>query len=122
MHFRQPVVLYIRREKKMSKTLLLNYDKTEEDNLDKASKVLSKKVKEDLISDNNYNEDSINSQCIIDECSDLGENLIAITEDDPDNCIPYFVCDRHYHELMIGYYSKQKKNNNNALTIISQTH
>jgi hypothetical protein len=122
MHFRQPVVLYIRREKKMSKTLLLNYDKTEEDNLDKASKVLSKKEKEDLISDNNYNEDSINSQCIIDECSDLGENLIAITEDDPDNCIPYFVCDRHYHELMIGYYSKQKKNNNNALTIISQTH
>jgi hypothetical protein len=106
----------------MSKTLLLNYDKPEEDNLDKASKVLSKKEKEDLISDNNYNEDSINSQCIIDECSDLGENLIAITEDDPDNCIPYFVCDRHYHELMIGYYSKQKKNNNNALTIISQTH
>jgi hypothetical protein len=122
MHFRRPVVLYTRREKKMSKTLLLNYDKTEEDNLDKASKVLSKKEKEDLISDNNYNEDSINSQCIIDECSDLGENLIAITEDDPDNCIPYFVCDRHYHELMIGYYSKQKKNNNNALTIISQTH
>jgi hypothetical protein len=122
MHFRRPVVLYTRREKKMSKTLLLNYDKTEEDNLDKASKVLSKKEKEDLISDNNYNEDSINSQCIIDECSDLGENLIAITEDDPDNCIPYFVCDRHYHELMIGYYSKQKKNNNNALTITSQTH
>lgn len=106
----------------MSKTLLLNYDKTEEDNLDKASKVLSKKEKEDLISDNNYNENNINSQCIIDECSDLGENLIAITEDDPDNCIPYFVCDMHYHELMTGYYSKQKKNNNNALNIISQTH
>ena len=75
-----------------------------------------------MISDNNYNENNINSQCIIDECSDLGENLIAITEDDPDNCIPYFVCDRHYHELMTGYYSKQKKNNNNALNIISQIH
>ena len=92
--------------------------------LDRNSQVVSTKKEEDLISDNNYSNNSIrnSSQCIIDECSDLGENLIAITEDDPDNCIPYFVCDRHYHELMTGYYSKQKKNNNNALTIISQTH
>lgn len=102
---------------------LLSYNQNQ-DILDKDSTALptTTKKKEDLISDNNYNENNINSQCIIDECFDLGENLIAITEDDPDNCIPYFVCDRHYHELMIGYYSKQKKNNNNALNIISQTH
>ena len=99
---------------------LLSYNQNQ-DILDKDSTALPTK-KEDLISDNNYNENNINSQCIIDECSDLGENLIAITEDDPDNCIPYFVCDRHYHELMTGYYSKQKKNNNNALNIISQIH
>ena len=68
--------------------------------------------KEDLISDNNYNEDSINSQCIIEECSNVGANLIAITHDDDlEDYFPYFVCDMHYHELMIGYYSKQKKNN-----------
>ncbi len=104
----------------MSNSLLM-YNQNQ-DILDKDSTVLPTKKEEDFISDNNYNEDSINSQCIIDECSNLGENLIAITEDDPDNFIPYFVCDRHYHELMTGYYSKQKKNNNNALTIISQTH
>lgn len=55
-----------------------------------------------MISNNNYDDDSItnSTQCIIHECSDLGENLVAITEDDSDNCFPYFVCDRHYHELM----------------------
>jgi hypothetical protein len=91
--------------------------------LDKDSEVLPTKEEEDLISDNNYGDDSISSsssQCIIHECSDLGENLVAITEDDSDNCIPYFVCNRHYHELMTGYYSKQKKNNNNSLPIIKQ--
>ena len=100
---------------------LLSYNQNH-DILDKDSIALLTKKEKDLISDNNYNEDSINSQCIIDECSDLGENLIAIIEDDPENCFPYFVCDRHYHELMTGYYSNKKKNNNNALTIISQTH
>ena len=89
---------------------LLTYNQNS-DILDKDSVVLSTK-KEDLISDNNYNEDSINSQCIIEECSNVGANLIAITRDDDlEDYSPYFVCDMHYHELMIGYYSKQKKNN-----------
>ena len=81
------------------------------DILDKDSVALPTK-KQDLISDNNYNEDSINSQCIMEECSNVGANLIAITRDDDlEDYSPYFVCDMHYHELMIGYYSKQKKNN-----------
>jgi|ERR671914_694889 hypothetical protein len=89
---------------------LLTYNQNS-DILDKDSVALSTK-KEDLISDNNYNEDSINSQCIIEECSNVGANLIAITRDDDlEDYSPYFVCDMHYHELMIGYYSKQKKNN-----------
>ena len=89
---------------------LLTYNQNS-DILDKDSVALSTK-KEDLISDNNYNEDSINSQCIIEECSNVGANLMAITRDDDlEDYSPYFVCDMHYHELMIGYYSKQKKNN-----------
>lgn len=89
---------------------LLTYNQNS-DILDKDSVALSTK-KEDLISDNNYNEDSINSQCIMEECSNVGANLIAITRDDDlEDYSPYFVCDMHYHELMIGYYSKQKKNN-----------
>jgi hypothetical protein len=57
-HFRRPVLLLILEEKKkMSKTLLLNYDKTEDDILDKVSKVLSEKEKEELAS--NY------SNCVI---------------------------------------------------------
>ena len=44
-HFRRPVLLILEEKKKMSKTLLLNYDKTEEDTLDKVSKVLSEKEK-----------------------------------------------------------------------------
>jgi hypothetical protein len=94
----------------MSNSLLLNYNQNQ-DMLDKDSEVSSIKEEEkeeNLISDNNYSDYSItsssnnnsSSQCIIHECSDLGENLVAITEDDSDNCIPYFVCDRHYHELM----------------------
>ncbi len=99
----------------MEKTLLLKYDKTEEDKLDKDSEVLpiKKCVEEDLISDNNYDKANSSSQCIIEECSDLGTNLIAITDDDDlENYSPYFVCDMHYHELMTGYYSKEKKKNN----------
>ena len=89
---------------------LLTYNQNS-DILDKDSVALPTK-KEDLISDNNYNEDSINSQCIIEECSNVGANLMAITRDDDlEDYSPYFVCDMHYHELMIGYYSKQKKNN-----------
>ena len=81
------------------------------DILDKDSVALPTK-KQDLISDNNYNEDSINSQCIMEECSNVGANLIAITRDDDlEDYSPYFVCDMHYHELMTSYYSKQKKNN-----------
>jgi hypothetical protein len=90
---------------------LLTYNQNS-DILDKNSVALSTK-KEDLISDNNYNEDSINSQCIIEECSNVGANLIAITRDDDlENYSPYFVCDMHYHELMTRYYSKEKKKNN----------
>jgi hypothetical protein len=102
----------------MPKNLLM-YNKNQ-DTLDRDSVALSTKKEEgeDLIFDDNYNEANSSSQCIIDECSDLGVNLIAIT-DDSENYFPYFVCDMHYHELMTEYYSK--KNNNNALAIISQT-
>lgn len=82
----------------MSKTLLLNYDKTEEDNLDKASKVLSKKEKEDLTSD--Y------SNCVIEGCLDLGMNLIAIP--DLANYLPSYVCDKHHNELIKRYYEKNR--------------
>ena len=94
----------------MSNSLSLKYNQNQ-NTLDKdSSEVLpttttekEEEEEEDLISDSNYSDDSISSdssQCIIHECSDLGENLVAITEDDSDNCNPYFVCDRHYHELM----------------------
>ena len=97
----------------MEETLFLKYDKTEEDKLDKDSEVLPirKCVEEELISDNNYDKANSSIQCIIEECSNVGANLIAITDDDLEDYSPYFVCDMHYHELMIGYYSKQKKNN-----------
>ncbi len=98
----------------MEETLSLKYDKTEQDKLDKDSGVLPIKKcveEEDLISDNNYDKANSSIQCIIDECSDLGANLIAITDDDLENYSPCFVCDMHYHELMTGYYSKEKKNN-----------
>ena len=94
------------------------YNKNQ-DTLDRDSVALStKKEEEDLIFDDNYNEANSSSQCMIDERSDLGVNLIVIT-DDSENYFPYFVCDVHYHKLMTEYYSK--KNNNNALAIISQT-
>jgi hypothetical protein len=101
----------------MEETFFLKYDKTEEDKLDKDSKVLPIKIcveEEYLISDNNYDKANSSIQCIIDACSALGANLIAITDDDDDleNYSPYFVCDMHYHELMTRYYSKEKKKNN----------
>ena len=98
MHFRMPVLLYTRREeeKKMSKTLLLNYDKTEEDNLDKASKVLSKKEKEDLTSD--Y------SNCVIEGCLDHGMNRMVIP--DLANYLPSHVCNKHRDDLLKRYYEK----------------
>lgn len=96
MHFRRPVLLYTRREKKMSKTLLLNYDKTEEDNLDKASKVLSKKEKEDLTSD--Y------SNCVIEGCLDHGMNRMVIP--DLANYLPSHVCNKHRDDLLKRYYEK----------------
>jgi hypothetical protein len=106
----------------MEETFFLKYDKTEEDKLDKDSKVLPIKIcveEEYLISDNNYDKANSSIQCIIDACSALGANLIAITDDDDDleNYSPYFVCDMHYHELMTGYYSKQKKKKNNAIIV-----
>jgi hypothetical protein len=96
MHFRRPVLLYIRREKKMSKTLLLNYDKTKEDNLDKASRVLSKKEKEDLTSD--Y------SNCVIEGCLDHGMNRMVIP--DLANYLPSHVCNKHRDDLLKRYYGK----------------
>ena len=104
----------------MEETLLLKYDKTEEYKLDKDFEVLPIKKsveEEDLNYDNTYDKANSSIQCIIDECSGLGENLIAITDDDDlENYSPYFVCDMHYHELMTGYYSKEK-NNNNAIIV-----
>ena len=98
----------------MEETLFLKYDKTEEDKLDKDSEVLPirKCVEEELISDNNYDKANSSIQCIIEECSNVGANLIAITDDDLEDYSPYFVCDMHYHELMTRYYSKEKKKNN----------
>ena len=50
--------------------------------LDRNSQVVSTK-KEDLISDNNYSNNSISNstQCIIDKCRDRGAKLIATTDD-----------------------------------------
>ena len=85
-----------RREKKMSNALLLNYDITEEDNLDKASKVLSKKEKDDLTSD--Y------SNCVIEGCLDHGLNRIVIP--DLANYLPSYVCNKHRDNLLKRYYEK----------------
>ena len=98
MHFRMPVLLYTRREeeKKMSKTLLLNYDKTEEDNLDKVSKVLSEKEKEELTS--NY------SNCVIEGCLNHGMDRMVIL--DLANYLPSYVCNKHRDDLLKRYYEK----------------
>ena len=64
---------------------------------------------EDLISDNNYCNNSISNstQCIIDKCPDRGTKLIATT-DDSENYSQYLVCHRHYHELIqdMLYYKR----------------
>ena len=96
-HFRQPVLLLILEEKKkMSKTLLLNYDKTEEDTLDKVSKVLSEKEKEELAS--NY------SNCVIEGCLSHGMNRMVIP--DLANYLPSHVCNKHRDDLLKTYYEK----------------
>jgi hypothetical protein len=80
----------------MSKTLLLNNDKTEEDNLDNVSTVLSEKEKEDLTS--NYN------SCVIEGCLDHGMNRMVIP--DLANYLPSHVCNKHRHDLLKRYYEK----------------
>ncbi|HEX7208735.1 MAG TPA: hypothetical protein VF233_11175 [Nitrososphaeraceae archaeon] len=80
----------------MSKTLLLNYDKTEEDTLDKVSKVLSEKEKEELAS--NY------SNCVIEGCLSHGMNRMVIP--DLANYLPSYVCNKHRDDLVKRYYEK----------------
>ena len=96
-HFRRPVLLLILEEKKkMSKTLLLNYDKTKEDTLDKVSKALSEKEKEELAS--NY------SNCVIEGCLSHGMNRMVIR--DLANYLPSYVCNKHRDDLVKRYYEK----------------
>jgi hypothetical protein len=78
----------------MSKILLLNSDKTEEDTLNKASKVLSEK--QDLTS--NY------SNCVIEGCLDHGMNRMVIP--DLANYLPSYVCNKHRDDLLKRYYEK----------------
>jgi hypothetical protein len=78
----------------MSKILLLNSDKTEEDTLNKASKVLSEK--EDLTS--NY------SNCVIEGCLDHALNRMVIP--DLANYLPSYVCNKHRDDLLKRYYEK----------------
>ena len=96
-HFRRPVLLLILEEKKkMSKTLLLNYDKTEEDNLGKVSKVLSEKEKEELASNH--------SNCVIEGCLNHGMDRMVIP--DLANYLPSYVCNKHRDDLVKRYYEK----------------
>ena len=83
--------------------------------LDRNSQVVSTKKEEDLISDNNYSNNSISNStlCIIDKCRNRGAKLIATT-DDSENYSQYLVCHRHYHELMTGYVVLQKDNSSVA--------
>jgi hypothetical protein len=78
----------------MSKILLLNSDKTEEDTLNKASKVLYEK--EDLTS--NY------SNCVIEGCLDHALNRMVIP--DLANYLPSYVCNKHRDDLLKRYYEK----------------
>ena len=93
---------------------LLKYNQNN-DMLDKDSEVLptkkEEKKEENLISDNNYSDDSItnNTQCIIHRCHNLGAKRIAF-KDDSEKHSQYFVCDRHYHELITGYVELQRDN------------
>jgi hypothetical protein len=82
----------------MEKTLLLKYDKEEENNLDRSSKVLIKKQKEKDHLTSDY------SGCIIEGCLDIGMNLITIP--DLENYLPSYLCDRHSKELIKRYYEK----------------
>jgi hypothetical protein len=86
----------LRDKEKDGKKLLLKYAKNEENNLDRISKVYTEKEKENLTYD--Y------SVCVIEECLDLGMNLIAIP--DLANYLPSYVCSRHYEELIKRYYDK----------------
>ena len=101
----------------MSNSLSLKYNQNQ-NTLDKdSSEVLptEKEKEEDLISDSNYSDDSIanNTQCIINKCVNLGAKRIAI-RDDSEKHSQYFVCDRHYHELMTGYVALKKDNSSAA--------
>jgi hypothetical protein len=78
----------------MSKILLLNSDKTEEDTPNKASEVLSEK--QDLTS--NY------SNCVIEGCLDHGMNRMVIP--DLANYLPSSVCNKHRDDLLKSYYEK----------------
>jgi hypothetical protein len=80
----------------MSKTLLLNNDKTEEDNLDKVSIGLSEKQNEDLTSDHKI--------CVIEGCLDHGMNRIIIP--DLTNYLPSRVCNKHRDDLLKRYYER----------------
>jgi hypothetical protein len=80
----------------MSKTLSLNNDKTEEDNLDKISILLSKKENEDLTSDYKI--------CVIEGCLDHGMNRIIIP--DLANYLPSHVCNKHRDDLLKRYYER----------------
>jgi hypothetical protein len=92
-------------------------DENENMMIDRDSEVLSNKERkekeENLIYDNKYDEDSNSFQCVIDGCSVLGTNMIGVSTDSEEDYLPYFVCDKHYHELMTGYYKKKNNNNNN---------
>jgi hypothetical protein len=98
-------------------------DENENMMIDRDSEVLSNKEgkEENLIYDNKYDEDSNSIECVIDGCSVLGTNMIAVSTDSEEDYLPYFVCDKHYHELMTGYYKKKKNNNNSRnMMIINQ--
>jgi hypothetical protein len=78
----------------MSKILLLNSDKTEEDTPNKASEVLSEK--QDLTS--NY------SNCVIEGCLDHALDRMIIP--DLANYLPSYVCNKHRDDLLKRYHEK----------------
>ena len=90
--------------------------------LDRNSKVLSNQEEKEenlIIYDNKYDEDSNGFQCIIDECPELGKNVIGISTNSEEDYLPYIVCDKHYHKLMTRYY---KNNKNNKISLLSIKH
>jgi hypothetical protein len=42
--------------------------------------------------------------CAIVGCTDIGTTQIAVYDDYSDSVIPCFICEKHYKELMLGYY------------------